>query len=375
MVDIIIIKTSDAIFDPRVFKIFKSLSKKYSVLVLGWNREGVTRNKINNSILDVELLNFKAPFGRRPSLISYFNMLIYYTLFWTWVLFKLIIYRPQVVHAYDVDTVLPCLFYKLIFRKKVVFDASVRYAMAYIPTKSKTLYSIVNWLEELLCTRADVLVNGWEKELKTFRRRPKNCVTIMNCPEDYASNGTNSEHKDANVNFRLVYTGGIRSGRSLENVAAAIKGLKDIELVMAGQVVDKNLFDQILRIPNLKYKGFMDPREALNLEVSSDVMIALYDLNVPWNSTTTPNKLFEAMMCGIPIITNASADIVKEVDCGILVSYDDVDNIRAAILTFRDNAALRRKLGLNGRKAFLEKYNWMKMEEELFKLYERLLRK
>jgi glycosyltransferase involved in cell wall biosynthesis len=375
LVDIIIIKTSDAIFDPRVFKIFKSLSKKYSVLVLGWNREGVTRNIINKSILDVELLNFKAPFGRRPSLISYFYMLIYYTLFWTWILFKLIIYRPLVVHAYDVDTILPCLFYKLIFRKKVVFDASVRYAMAYIPTKSKTLYSIVNWLEELLCTRADVLVNGWEKELKTFRRRPKDCVTIMNCPEDYASNGTNSEHRDANVNLRLVYTGGIRSGRSLENIAAAIKCLKDIELVMAGQVVDKNLFNQILRIPNLKYKGFMDPRKALNLEASSDVMIALYDLNVPWNSTTTPNKLFEAMMCGIPIITNASADIVKELDCGIIVSYNDVDEIRTAILTLRDNTALRRKLGLNGRKAFLEKFNWLKMEEELFKLYERLLRK
>ena len=77
-------------------------------------------------------------------------------------------------------------------------------------------------------------------------------------------------------------------------------------------------------------------------------------------------------MCGIPIITNASADLIKEVDCGIIVSYDDVDEIRKAIITLRDDAALRRRLGLNGRKAYLQKYNWSKMEEELFKLYETL---
>jgi len=332
----------------------------------------MTRDAINNSILDVELFGLKAPFGR-ASLLVYFYMLLYFTLFWAWIFIKLIIYRPKVVHACDIDTVPPCLIYKLLFRKKLVFDATVRYAMAFIPTKSKFLYSIVNSFEELIGSHADVLVNGWKNELKTFRRRPKHCVTLMNCPEDYFSNGIKSASKNDDVNLRLVYTGGIRRDRSLDKIASAIESLKDVELVMAGQVMDKKLLDILVRIPNLKYKGFVDPREALDLEASSDVMIGLYDLTVPWNNSTSPNKFFEAMMCGIPIITNASSELIKEEDCGLIVSYDDTDQIRDAVVTLRDNTELRRRLGLNGRRAYLEKYNWPKMEVELFKLYVSLL--
>jgi len=263
----------------------------------------------------------------------------------------------------------------MIFRKKLVFDATVRYAMAYIPPKFSTLYSAINSFEELLSSRADVLVNGWEKELSTFRRRPKHCVTIINCTDDYSLVPAKSEKdKDANGVLTLVYTGGIRSGRSLDNIARAVKDLDDIEFVLAGLTVDKELLEQILRTPNVKYRGFLESRDALILEASADAMIGMYDLNVPWNSITAPSKHFEAMMCGIPIITNASAELVKDVGCGIIVDYDDVEQIRAAITSLR-NTELRTKLGNNGRIAFLEKYNWTKMEEKLYEVYENLMQK
>jgi glycosyltransferase involved in cell wall biosynthesis len=110
----------------------------------------------------------------------------------------------------------------------------------------------------------------------------------------------------------------------------------------------------------------------LALEASSDVMIALYDPKL-WNNITLPNKLFEAMMCGVPLITNISSEVVKEVGSGIIVQYDNAQQIKEAIVALRDNLSLRQNMGLNGRKAFIEKYNWSKMEDELFKLYEALL--
>jgi glycosyltransferase involved in cell wall biosynthesis len=36
---------------------------------------------------------------------------------------------------------------------------------------------------------------------------------------------------------------------------------------------------------------------------------------------------------------------------------------------------LRKRLGNNGRKAFLEKYNWNAMEQKLYQIYEDLLGK
>jgi glycosyltransferase involved in cell wall biosynthesis len=68
------------------------------------------------------------------------------------------------------------------------------------------------------------------------------------------------------------------------------------------------------------------------------------------------------MMCGIPLITNVSAELVKEFGLGIIVDYDKVQEVKSAIALLRENGELRQRLRSNGRKAFLEKYNWVKME-------------
>src|SRR4030095_5809572 len=125
----------------------------------------------------------------------------------------------------------------------------------------------------------------------------------------------------------------------------------------------------ISQVPYVKYGGLLQPKDSLELEATSDVLIALYDPSLPLYHVTLPNKLFEAMMCGIPLITNVASRIVNEVGFGIIVQYDDIKAIREAILTLKNTPSLRQKLGLNGRKAYLEKYSWSKMEQELFKAY------
>jgi glycosyltransferase involved in cell wall biosynthesis len=86
------------------------------------------------------------------------------------------------------------------------------------------------------------------------------------------------------------------------------------------------------------------------------------------------NKLFEAMMFGVPIITNVAKGVVSETDCGVIVDYEDTEHIKEAIIMLRDNPDLRKRLGTNGRKAFLEKYNWNIMEERLYTVYDNLLK-
>jgi glycosyltransferase involved in cell wall biosynthesis len=85
------------------------------------------------------------------------------------------------------------------------------------------------------------------------------------------------------------------------------------------------------------------------------------------------NKVLEAMMAGVPIITNLSSDFINEIGFGIIVEYGNVEQIRSAIITLRDNRGLQKRLGDNGRKAFVEKYNWAVMEKKLYEVYEDLL--
>jgi glycosyltransferase involved in cell wall biosynthesis len=365
----VLVKSNSIIYDPRVGKIVRSLSKKYSTLVLGWNREGVSKKIINDYIVDLKLFNMRAPFDK-PFLVAYFPF------FWIWILIKLFTCRPKVVHACDLDAVIPCYIYKIIFRKKLVFDVFDRYAMTKIPPKFKTLYSLVDLLEEIFAGKADVLINVSEKLLRTFKRKPKVCPIIMNCPEDFTTDRAKSEkeQKDDGV-LTIVHTGGIWKTRGLENIVTAIKDLKDVELIIAGRVMDIELQDQILKLSNAKYEGILMHKEALNLEARADAMVGLYDLKVPINNFSMGNKLFEAMMLGVPIITNVAAELVNEVDCGIMVDYNNINQIKQAVISLRDNIDLRRKLGTNGRKAFIQKYNWTIMEQQLHKIYDNLLNK
>jgi glycosyltransferase involved in cell wall biosynthesis len=373
LVDIVVTRCNPIVYDIRVFKIVGSISKRYSLLALGWNREKVPKNIVDNYTADLKLCNLKAPSGN--SIIDSPKMGFYYAYYWAWVFIRLIKCRPNVVHACDLDTVVPCYFYKVLFRKKLIFDVFDRYAMAFVPKKNKVFYSAINFFEEFFSGRADVLITISEKVLSTFRNRPKHSVIIMNCPTDHAIDKKNSNE---NKLLRIVYTGDIvRRTRGLENIIEAIKVLQNVEFVIAGWYTenDKKFLNDILRTPNLKFMGKLRPMDALDLQASSDVIIGLYDPELPWHNITLPNKLFDTMMSGVPIITNIAPEFVNSIGFGIIVQYDNIKQIREAIVTLKDNPALRKRLGEKGRKAFLEKYNWGVMEEKLLKIYSNLMNK
>jgi glycosyltransferase involved in cell wall biosynthesis len=374
LVDIIILSSNSVIYDIRIRKIVKSLQKKYSVSILGWNREKLCSEKIHNFIVKPILFSLKAPYGK-PTLI------LYYPVFWTWLVLRLFKYKPRMVHSCDFDTLIPGLIYKMIFRKRLVFDVFDRYS-GYVPLNFKKLQSVLNWFEEFLSTKADVMVTVTDKVLSTFRMKPTRCAIIMNYSEDNPSisskregnikENSNDKKKNNDV-FRLVYTGAVQKNYGLERIIAAIDGLDNVELAIAGRIIDNEFLDQILQLPNIKYHGLLQHSDALALEGNSDVLMVLYDLKYSVADLSSPNKIFEGMMCGLPIITNMETKLVNEVGCGIIVDYDDINQIKAAVIRLRDNIELRRTLGNNGRRAFLQKYNWTIMEEQLHRIYENLL--
>jgi glycosyltransferase involved in cell wall biosynthesis len=91
-----------------------------------------------------------------------------------------------------------------------------------------------------------------------------------------------------------------------------------------------------------------------------------------------PVKLFEYMAAGLPIIASNFplwGNFFKEHGCGITVNPLNAKEIARAIEHLLDHPEERQKMGENGRRAVLEKYNWKKESEKLLKLYEGLLRK
>lgn len=375
MIDAILVKSDPIIKQSsiRAEQITKSLLKKYSVISLGWNR-GSTQigYESTDDFRCLELFNLRAPYAYER--MGKIRLVLSFPIFWIWIFVKLCKYRPTIVHACDLATVTPCYLYKVLFRRKLIFDILDRYGMTYIPNKKnsffRVLHSLINKMEEFYANKSDTLIAVSDKIFLTFRKKPKNCITIMNCPEDSLPKRPRSEISG----YRLLYTGAIRQGRGLEILCDLLVDLKDTELVVTGKVKDLKLKSIIDRITNIKYQGFLDRNELLELETNCHVMVALYDLKLQSQyEYGVANKVLEAMMCGIAVITNISHDLVNETKCGIVVDYGNILDIKQAILKLRDNAELRELYATNGRQAFLEKYNWGKMEEKLYNIYDKLL--
>jgi glycosyltransferase involved in cell wall biosynthesis len=88
-----------------------------------------------------------------------------------------------------------------------------------------------------------------------------------------------------------------------------------------------------------------------------------------------PNKLFDYMLCGLPVVASDFPEIRKvvgEAGCGVLVDPTDPDAIAEAIIYLLEHPDEARKMGENGRRAVEERYNWGEMEGRLLDLYRSL---
>jgi glycosyltransferase involved in cell wall biosynthesis len=92
--------------------------------------------------------------------------------------------------------------------------------------------------------------------------------------------------------------------------------------------------------------------------------------------TSIPNKLFEYMSVGLPVIAS-NFDHWKEIvignRCGVCVDPKRPEEITKAIVFLKNKPEERKKMGKRGRKAILNKYNWKKEELKLINLYKKII--
>lgn len=89
-----------------------------------------------------------------------------------------------------------------------------------------------------------------------------------------------------------------------------------------------------------------------------------------------PISLLEAMALGIPSIStnvNAIPEAIKNFKTGLLVEQGDNKALTKAILTLKNDDALRHKLSIAGRKLVLKRFNEIEVAKIAFEKYKRVL--
>jgi glycosyltransferase involved in cell wall biosynthesis len=97
---------------------------------------------------------------------------------------------------------------------------------------------------------------------------------------------------------------------------------------------------------------------------------------MPNHIDAQPNKMFEYMSAGLPLIASDFPlwrEIVEGNDCGVCVDPADPAAIAEAIDRLVENPDLARRMGENGQRAVHERYNWAIEEKKLLALYDTVL--
>jgi glycosyltransferase involved in cell wall biosynthesis len=362
--------------DPAANKVAKTLSENgYDVKLLVWDRQHTLGTKEGDGYT-IRKFNLRAPYDK-------FAVLFYLPIWWIHEFFFLLKDKSDVIHACDLDTLIPAIAAKFIKRVPLCYTIYDFYASnlpgGRFSQLRKLIKSLIASVERFGIRFADVLFLVDESRLEQVKgARIKELVYIYNSPPDYfAARGKPAAESIAGTpTITMFYAGVIHRSRGLEYVVKAVEELEDVRLVMAGTGPDKGIIeDARRRCERIHYLDQIPYTEVIEGTVAADILFALYDPAIPNNKHASPNKLFEAMMCGKPIIVSdgsSMANIVREENCGLIVPYGDAAAIKEAILKLRNDSQLRQALGRNGRRAYENRYNWQIMQQRLLDSYQQL---
>lgn len=165
---------------------------------------------------------------------------------------------------------------------------------------------------------------------------------------------------------RFVWLGLLCPIRSSSQIDAAMKIQNNSRLDVIGTVLDfKPSSDNITLLGEFPHKEAM--------RIASNYLAGLITyLPAPNHVDAMPNKLFEYMAMGLPVIASNFPKwrtIIEDVGCGILVDPNSPQEIAQAMQWMLDNQREAFNMGMRGRDAVMHKYSWLSEEKTLLNIY------
>lgn len=288
-------------------------------------------------------------------------------------IFLFLLFRKfDILWAVDMDTLPACRMAALLKRKPVVFDSHEFFSESPELHHRKLVKRSWILLEQLFIKGCNLRYTVSPGLVKLYKQR-YNCDfhLLRNLPFE-----KKQLKKPATTlaNKKILYQGAINVGRGIEETIRAMKWLPDYRFIIIGRgdcteqlkqlTSDLGLENQIEFTGAVPFEDF--PKYHNNILAG---MCLLENMGLNYYHSL-PNRIFDYMQAGIPVITSHFpdiAEIVKTNNTGLLLDNMEPKQIAMAIREACENKELRQTWEKSIPKA-AQKFTWENEEEIIQKI-------
>jgi len=368
------VRASSIVFDSRATKEIRTfLDNGLKVVVIGWNRDGIDAKAKCVALFDnnpnVEFRFFEQDMKTIIGVRNLRQVLGWFSFV------KRNIQKCdgcEAIHACDLICGLPAKKKAKKLRIPLVYDIFDYYVDTHMPKQPMRMFiekqeiSIINFAAvTIICTE--------ERAVQLRKARPKATIVIHNAPNlknlpivppeyDYCYFGAMGPTR---LTWEILTKYPLHS-----NLKICFGGTGEQKCVDLARKLDKEF-------ANFTYLGQVSYATVLEIESKTVVLSAIYDPTNINNRLCAPNKFYESLALGKPMIVckgTAIEAIVLENGLGRAIDYSG-DQFYESLASLLDD---KRTIGVaktQGRFLFEQKYSWELMAQRLIGIYDSLLQK
>lgn len=288
--------------------------------------------------------------------------------------------KADIYHFHDPELVPMGLVLRLC-GYKVIYDAHEDLprqidSKRWIPQKMRRpLAVVIEWIEDFAAKRFSAVVTATPKIAQRFAKLNPKTVDINNYPM-LGELTPMAEKPYADREKSALYLGILTPERGgIELVKAA--DMAGMDTYSVGHIYPDSLMDDMKKMPGfsrMHFPGQVSREAVADYLARARIGIVCFH-PYPNHVDAQPNKLFEYMTVGIPVVASNFPlwkKFVEDTGCGICVDPLDAKAIADAMTWLVEHPAEAEAMGKRGREAVEKFYTWDNEAEKLCALYEEL---
>lgn len=256
-------------------------------------------------------------------------------------------FNPDIIHLTNLDMLICAVIYKKLFNKEVKIIYEVADIPEMIITKQENAVTKrIKKIEVRLCQAIYKLIltspKYYDAYYCDFIKREK-VFFMPNVPSQKLFESYTKKGKENGI-FTIGFIGFIRYFDAMQALINAVKQIPDIRLLFIGDGMDAQPLQEYaesINANNVVFKGKYDyEKEIASLYGQIDLVYSAYDNRSNNSKIALPNRLYEAIVCELPIIVSEETylwELVDDMGIGEAVDPFDTDKIVNTIAKMRQD--------------------------------------